>query len=49
VGLAVLTRIAYALGLSRGTVRTHLRRALGKLGVSSRFDLVDLRLKLTAT
>lgn len=38
--------IAYALGISVETVRTHLKRTYGKLGVSRQAALVRLVLTL---
>lgn len=36
--------IAYELGFAQSTVRAHLKRGLGKLGLSSRAELIGLRL-----
>jgi DNA-binding CsgD family transcriptional regulator len=35
-------QVAYTLGVSTTTVATHLRRALGKLGLRSRRDAIRL-------
>ncbi|MEZ4221725.1 MAG: LuxR C-terminal-related transcriptional regulator [Polyangiaceae bacterium] len=40
------TRGAYALGITRETYRTHLRRALRKLGVRDRRALIEIALRL---
>lgn len=41
--------IAYELGLALGSVSAHLRSALAKLGVSSRFELIQLASTLGAS
>jgi DNA-binding CsgD family transcriptional regulator len=41
--------IAYELGLSLGSIGTHLSAALGKLGLSSRLELIQIAAKLGAS